>query len=115
MLKGYLAIAAATLSSTSAVAQSGDVIFKQRCGMCHIPGRSLIGPDLTGLATRKARPAFAYSAAMSKTPVKWDAKRLDAFLAAPQKIVTGTKMMIAMPAAADRALVVAYLLKLRAK
>ena len=104
----------AALPGAPAMAQAtGETLFKQRCGMCHTPGKSLMGPDLTGLMTRAARPAFAYSPAMQKQPVKWDAARLDAFLAAPQKVVPGSKMMVMAAAPADRALLIGYLKTLK--
>lgn len=110
-----LAMSVLALSATSASAQapSGATIFKQRCIVCHTPGKSMMGPDLTGVMSRKSRPAYAYSPAMQKQPVAWDAKRLDAFLAGPQKAVPGSKMMVAVPNAADRTQLVAYLSTLK--
>lgn len=108
------AMVLAGLSATPASAQAtGETMFKQRCGMCHTPGKSLMGPDLTGLMTRPARPTFAYSPAMLKQPVKWDPARLDAFLAGPQKVVPGSKMMVMAANPADRALLIGYLKTLK--
>lgn len=109
---GFLA-----LLTTPAAAQSpgpnGATLFKQRCSICHAPGKSVMGPDLAGVMTRSARPTYAYSPAMLKQPVKWDAKRLDTFLAAPQKAVPGSKMMVGVASPADRTLLVAHLKTLK--
>lgn len=103
-----------SLSGSPAAAQAtGETLFKQRCGVCHTPGKSLMGPDLTGVTTRAARPAYNYSPAMLKQPVKWDAARLDAFLAGPQKAVPGAKMMVMVANPADRAQIVGYLKTLK--
>lgn len=92
----------------------GETIFNQRCTGCHTLGKSGIGPDLTGVMTaRKARPAFNYSPAMAKQPVKWTADRLNTFLAAPQNAVPGCKMTASVPNAADRSAVIAYLKRLK--
>ena len=113
-----MAMASATVllapSGTPAAAQAtGETLFKQRCGMCHTPGKSLMGPDLTGVTSRAARPAYSYSPAMLKQPAKWDTPRLDAFLAGPQKAVPGSKMMVMVANPADRALIVGYLKTLK--
>ncbi|MBU1375039.1 MAG: c-type cytochrome [Alphaproteobacteria bacterium] len=109
---GLLAASAGAASAQTA-APGGATIFKQRCSVCHVPGKSLMGPDLTGVMTRKARPAFSYSPAMQKQPAAWDAKRLDAFLAGPQKAVPGTKMMVAVANPADRSQLITYMTTLK--
>ncbi len=46
---------------------------------------------------------------MKKSAIRWDAASRDKYLAAPAKAVPGTKMMIAVPNAEQRAAIVAYL------
>ena len=112
----HLGAAIVLLVSTgsAAVAQTnGETLFKQRCGVCHTttPGPSKMGPALNGVVGRKSgsSPGFAYSDAMKKAAIRWDAASLDKYLAAPAKAVPGTKMMIAVPNAEQRAAIVAYL------
>lgn len=113
------AFAALTLLAAPAAAQAapnGEALFKQRCGTCHTitpGGRQAMGPNLSGLAGRKAgsAPGFKYSPALVAWGKNWDAATLDQFLAAPAKAVPGTRMMIAVPNAADRQAIVAYLAK----
>lgn len=107
---------AASVPAPAQDAAAGGMAFLQ-CADCHSPGASNgVGPGLLGVAGRRAGsfPGFTYSAAMAKSTVVWDARSLNDFLAAPQKVVPGTAM--AYPGdddAKDRADLVAYLLSLR--
>jgi cytochrome c len=108
-----LALAAAALVPTVAQAQ-GAAIFKQQCQMCHVNAkgaRPAIAPNLFGVAGRKAASSdFAsYSPALKASGLVWSKANLDRFLAAPGKLVPGTRMVIAIPDATRRAAVVAYL------
>jgi cytochrome c len=101
-----------------AMAQTGDAakgksVFA-RCALCHDvkPGPKKIGPSLAGLFGRTSGTAagFAYSPAMQKAKIRWDAKSLDAFLTKPSGFVPGNRMAFAgLPNAADRANLIAYL------
>jgi cytochrome c2 len=86
------------------------------CGACHSlkPGVTIVGPSLAGLFGRKAGSLsdFRYSPAMRRSGITWDAQTLDAFIADPQKSVPANRMPYAgMPAAGDRADLIAYLEK----
>lgn len=101
-----------------ATAQTGDAakgksVFA-RCALCHDvkPGPKKIGPSLAGLFGRTSgtTAGFAYSPAMQKAKIRWDAKSLDAFLTKPSGFVPGNRMAFAgLPNAADRANLIAYL------
>jgi cytochrome c len=55
-------------------------------------------------------PDFDYSAAMRASGIVWSEVTLDQFLQGPRKMVPGTKMtFIGVPAAKDRADLIAYL------
>lgn len=101
-----------------AFAQAGDAakgkaIFA-RCALCHDvkPGPKKMGPNLSGLFGRTpgTLAGFAYSPAMQKAKIRWDAKTLDAFLTKPSILVPGNRMAFAgISNAADRANLIAYL------
>ncbi|MET0374065.1 MAG: c-type cytochrome [Rhizorhabdus sp.] len=96
-------------------APGGDVLFRQRCQTCHqvAAGKpSPIGPNLYGVVNRKAAAAplpFKYSEALKKSGLTWTRANLDKYLAAPTKMVPGTRMVIALPDAKQRAAVIDYL------
>jgi cytochrome c2 len=108
---GGLASAAARAEDASA--QRGATLFRQRCSTCHAiaPGPAVMGPNLAGVFGRKsgAGPGYAYSKAMRQANLTWTRQTLDRFLAAPAKAVPGSRMMVSVPAAADRAAIVAFL------
>lgn len=104
--------------STSAFAQGGDAtkgktVFA-RCALCHDvkPGPKKMGPNLAGMFGRTSGTAtgFAYSPAMQKAKIRWDAKSVDTFITKPSALVPGTKMAFpGIPNPADRANLIAYL------
>lgn len=117
---GAFLISAAALTVSPASAQdatAGGALFKGRCSICHsvTPGqKSAMAPNLAGVAGRKAGSAeFNYSPALKASGLKWDKPTLDKFLAAPMKVVPGTRMVISIADAKQRADVVAYLSSLK--
>ncbi|MBV9948789.1 MAG: c-type cytochrome, partial [Myxococcales bacterium] len=96
--------------------ERGEVIFRQRCGICHPVGeRSAQGPGLGGVLGRKAAsaPGFGYSRALRSSGLTWDRPTLDRFLASPPALVPGTVMPMALPVEGERRDVIAYLTTLR--
>lgn len=92
----------------------GQTMFKQRCATCHAVSNlgGKIGPDLTRVIGRKAgSTAYAYSTAMKGSKIVWSAATLDRYLAAPTKLVPGTKMVIAVAKPEDRKAIIDYLVK----
>lgn len=116
------ALAGAMLVSPSVAAPpapSGDAVKGKavfaRCAACHRVDPTAtggMGPNLAGVHGRRAGtlPGYAYSPAMKASGLKWDDATLSRYLAAPTKVVPGTKMM-APPVGdpQDRANVIAYL------
>jgi cytochrome c len=101
-------------SSAAVTAASGEALFRKRaCAVCHslVPGKNLNGPSLAGVYGRAigAAPGYAYSSGLSATKGKWDAKRLDAWLADPRGMVAATKMAVKVPSPQERAAIIAYL------
>ena len=86
----------ATGALASGDAASGAKLVKP-CMMCHSTvkdGASLIGPNLFGVAGRKAGSlaGYSYSPAMKASGLTWDETTLAKFLMAPSTVVPGTKM-----------------------
>ncbi len=107
--------AAALLATiTPTTAQTAAPAAFNACKACHTVnkgGRNGIGPNLHGVVGRPAASVagFNYSPAMKASKLRWDAKTLDEYLAAPAKKVPGTRMPIATPDPAKRAAIIAYL------
>jgi cytochrome c len=96
---------------------SGETLFRQRCIMCHqvSPGAvSPLGPNLRGVVGRTAgSAAFKYSPPMKASKIAWNAATLDRYLTSPPRMVPGSKMIVAVPDAAHRRALIAYLSTLR--
>lgn len=94
-------------------APNGELLFRQRCAMCHsaVSTRQVpLGPNLASVVGRKAgATGFAYSPGLKASGLVWTRPNLDRYLTAPARMVPGTKMVIAVPSAADRAALVNYL------
>ncbi len=96
----------------------GEVAFKQQCALCHTTdGSTSTGPTLLGVVGRPAAslPGFAYTKAMKKSRLNWDAETLDVFLANPMAKVPGSMMVTAVPDPAQRAAIIEYLQTLKTK
>jgi cytochrome c len=92
-------------------AKEGAAIY-ERCAGCHSLAGDRTGPRHCGLIGRRAGSVqgFAYSDAMKRSGIVWNARSLDRFLAAPLLAVPGTSMGysgIADPT--ERADLIAYL------
>lgn len=90
-----LATLAAAPAFAAGDATAGKKVFK-KCKACHVvdSDKNKVGPSLQGIYGRKAGTyeGFKYSSAMIKHGVIWDDETLAAYLAAPKKVVKGTKM-----------------------
>lgn len=102
LIRGALALLAVVPVAHAADAEAGKKAFTQ-CAACHTMQPGGLGPSLAGIVGRKsaAVEGFAYSPAMKRANLTWDEKTLEAFLAAPQKVVPGNKMPYAGEANAD--------------
>jgi len=96
-------------------AAHGDVLFKQRCSICHQPdpgGKNGVGPALYGAYGRKAgqAPGFAYSDGVKASGLTWTPDKLNQWIQKPSSLVPGAKMVLApVSVAQDRADIIAYL------
>lgn len=117
LLLGALLLAAGP--AVAADVAEGAKTFKTQCGVCHTSekgGPNRIGPNLFGTTGRKAGQVqgYAYSNPMKNSGLVWDEATLKAYLAAPAKIVPGTKMAFAgFSNPAEEANVIAFLESLK--
>lgn len=98
-------------------ATAGEKIYKTKCMVCHAVDANKVGPMSRGVVGRKAGTlaGFNFSSALKASGLTWDEANLDKWLAGPGDLVKGTKMVYKLPAAKDRADVIAYLKTLTAK
>jgi cytochrome c len=115
-----LAAAALALGvgTSAASAADGADIFNNNCAVCHStdPGTNKLGPSLAGIVGRKsaALQDYSYSPAMTKLNATWDKATLDKYLADPQGMVSGTKMIFpGVKDEADRKALIDYLATLQ--
>lgn len=112
MLRLTAAAIALSLAAGPALAQDGAALYNMQCKMCH--GGSPMGPSLAGVAGAPiASKSFAYSPALKGKGGEWTDANLDAFLKGPAAFAPGTKMLISVPADANRAAIIAYLKTLK--
>jgi len=93
-----------TAAASQAVSAAGDpakgaAVFGQ-CAMCHNAnkgGGNGLGPNLFGVVGRKAAllPDFYYSPALKNAHIVWNEPTLKKWVADPQKLVPGTRMVFA--------------------
>jgi cytochrome c len=111
----FLAIAAQNANSQDATA--GAKLFQQRCMACHTTKagqRAIAGPNLAGVTGRPAASTtFSYSSAFKKSGLTLDGATMDSYLAAPSRLVPGTRMSTSVPDAKQRADIIAYLATLK--
>jgi cytochrome c len=104
---------AAAAPSTGASAIDGGALFKQRCQGCHVatPGQPpVVAPNLAGVVGRKAAATgYQYSDALKNAHVTWTKANLDKFIAGPQQMVPGTRMIVRVSDPAERAAIIAFL------
>ena len=107
-----LAVLFSLAASAPALAADGAQLFNMQCKMCHAGGP--MGPSLTGVAGAPiASKTFAYSPALKAKGGTWTDANLDAFLKAPSAFAPGTKMMVAVPNAENRAALIRHLKTLK--
>jgi cytochrome c len=126
--KAYVAVLMLALSAGAARAAAidptlapggdpvhGEVLFKQRCSVCHQPdkgGKNGVGPALYGAFGRRAgqTPGFPYSDNLKASGVIWTPERLNQWIQKPDSLVPGVKMKLApVTGAKDRADIIAFL------
>ncbi|MCK6190737.1 cytochrome c family protein [Pseudomonas sp. EYE_354] len=79
-------------------AEAGGKLFTKTCGGCHSVGegaRGGFGPQLNRIIGRPAGTTsdYQYSDAMKNSGVVWTRDKLAAYIEAPKKVVSGTRMI----------------------
>ena len=103
---------AVALKTTDADAGKGLTRACQACHSLDKGGPNKVGPNLWNVVGRKAASigGYAYSDAMKAHGGSWGYDELYKFLAAPKKVIVGTKMTFAgLPKFEDRANLLTYL------
>jgi cytochrome c len=96
-------------------ASHGELLFKQRCSICHQPdpgGKNGVGPALYGAFGRRAGQAagFPYSDNLKASGLVWTPQLLNQWIQKPESLVPNAKMKLApVSQAQDRADIIAYL------
>ena len=106
-LSAPLAVHAAELVGD---AERGQEVY-ERCEGCHSLNANRVGPMHRSVYGRKAGSVadYAYSAALKKATIVWNAETLDRWLQGPGKLVPGTKMGFMLKDPQARADVIAFL------
>lgn len=89
---------AAVAAVAAGDAEAGARLFSKTCGGCHSVGenaRGGFGPQLNGIIGRPAGTTadYQYSDAMKNSGVVWTRDKLAAYIEAPKKVVSGTRMI----------------------
>lgn len=118
MIRTALALAALAtglgLGSTASAAD-GARLFALQCKTCHGETSTPMGPALKGVAGADiaGRGDFKYSAGLKAKDGVWSDANLDAYLAKPLAFAPGTRMVVAVPSAENRAAIIGYLKTLK--
>ena len=89
----------------------GGELFRAKCFACHSLDTDRIGPRLAGVVGRPAGavPGYAYSPALAKAGLVWNAQSLDRWLAGPREFLPGSRMPFALRDGQARSDLIAYL------
>jgi len=103
--------------AATADADRGKTIFEKRCTGCHALDIDKEGPRLSGVFGRAAGsvPTFAYSDAVKKSGVSWDAASVDKWLTDPDAFIPDSNMAFRVVDAGERSAIIAYLKQISGK
>lgn len=102
---------AATADTEDGDAARGQTLYEARCTACHSIDADRVGPRHRGVFGQRAGsvPGYGYSRALERSGLTWDAATLDRWLAAPTRLVPGTRMGTSVPDRRDRRDIIAFL------
>ena len=111
--------APATRAEPAGSVPKGKMLYANLCANCHRTSgeNTPDGPSLLGVIGRKAGTVegFTYTEAMKKADLTWTDETVDKYLEAPDKVVAGSRMTLAVAKPTDRTNLIAYLKTLGAK
>lgn len=116
---GVAALVAVIPAAAGNEASEGERLYGRVCLVCHAvePGYHKEGPSLAGVFGRRAgaAPLYGRYRGLKDSSIVWDERALDAWLANPRAFLGGrdTTMTLAVPTAAERSAIIAYLRTLR--
>ena len=90
----------------------GEQLYSARCGACHAIDDNGAGPRHRNVVGRIAatQAGYEYSSALKKSGLRWTLHNLDRWLANPNQLVPGNKMVVQLANdAKDRQDIIAYL------
>jgi len=107
----FLSTAASSLVHAAGDAIRGEQLYESRCMACHSLDTNRVGPMHRGVYGRKAGsvPDFAYSEALTSSPIVWSDTTLNRWLTDPEALIPGQRMNIRVLSADDRADLIAFL------
>jgi cytochrome c len=93
------------------------MLFEKRCTGCHSLTENHEGPQLAGVYGRTSGTvaSYAYSPALKKAGVVWDAESLDKWLSDPDSLVPGNAMDFLVSRSQERQDLIAYLKQISGK
>lgn len=101
--------------ASTATVQRGRALYESRCTACHAVDSNRTGPAHRGVVGRRAGSAadYAYSDELASSSVIWTPKRLNEWLADPEKVIPGQRMGFQIDSRRERADLIAYLQTLK--
>jgi cytochrome c len=107
----FLSTTASSLVHAGGGATRGEQLYESRCMACHSLDANRVGPMHRGVYGRKAGsvPDFAYSVALTSSPIVWSDTTLNRWLTDPEALIPGQRMNIRVLSADDRADLIAFL------
>ena len=107
----FLSTAASSLVHAAGDAIRGEQLYESRCMACHSLDANRVGPMHRGVYGRKAGsvPDFAYSVALTSSPIVWSDTTLNRWLTDPEALIPGQRMNIRVLSADDRVDLIAFL------
>jgi len=93
-------------------ASRGGELYLARCGACHSIEENGAGPRHLGLIGRRAgsQLLYDYSSALRESRIVWTREKLNQWLANPNELVPGNKMVVQLATdPKDRADLIEYL------
>ena len=105
------------LAASPALAATGEQLFNDNCGSCHVIGAASTpdAPTLKGVVGRKiaSLPDFKYSDGLKAKQGVWTDEALEAFIASPQTYAPGTQMYGGASDPNERKAIIGYLKTLK--